>query len=206
MLRYITVFVDYGLCMEIPCSLLMTDAQLLGHIRSFYTLLRMDGGLLEALQTKTISRIDIVEVGDRALECLLADLAKLEEGPVAKSRVRSLQLGFYGPGGRPIFFFKKPERLEGTRIRDELINSKVMAKLHQQEFALNIVRTWDAYRISVIVLLPTGLSVLTSVVWSVVAVLKYGADVQTSTQTAFTIASYMVTAGKESERQLRLIC
>ena len=125
----------------------------------------------------------------------LADPSKIEEGPVISSRVRSLQLGFYGSGTRSIFFFKKPERLEGTRIRDELIDSKVMAKLHQQESALNIVRTWDAYIISVIVLLPTGLSVLMSVIWSALAVLKYGADVQTSTQTAFTIASYMVTAG-----------
>ena len=73
-----------------------------------------------------------------------------------------------------------------------------MAKLHQQESALNLIRTWDAYLISVIVMLPTGLSVLMSVVWSVVAVLKYGVDVQTSTQTAFTIASYMVTAGTQT--------
>ena len=28
-LRYITIFIDYGLCMEVPCSSSMTDAQLL---------------------------------------------------------------------------------------------------------------------------------------------------------------------------------
>ncbi|KAJ2989474.1 hypothetical protein NUW58_g3444 [Xylaria curta] len=61
--------------------------------------------------------------------------------------------------------------------------------------ALNFVTKWDPFWLSVIVLSPTVASIVITVAWPAVAVLKYGADVQTSVQTATSLASYIVTTG-----------
>lgn len=61
--------------------------------------------------------------------------------------------------------------------------------------ALNFVTRWDPFWLSVIVLSPTVASIAISVAWPAVAVLKYGADIQTSVQTATSLASYIVTTG-----------
>ena len=61
-LRYIVLLIDYGPSIEIPCSESMVDADLMKHLNSFLNLLRMERGLLEALQFKTIARIDVIEV------------------------------------------------------------------------------------------------------------------------------------------------
>ena len=119
--------------------------------------------------------------------------------------MRSLQLGYYGSGTRPIFFLKRPEQLQGTNFREELIQDGVMALPNNQAAgrrrALNVLRTWDAYLISITVMLPMAFSLLTSVIWTIVAVLAYGADVQVSVQTAFTVGSYIVTTGEHSGRE-----
>ena len=60
--------------------------------------------------------------------------------------------------------------------------------------ALNLVTGWDASLISIILMAPTALSIIISVGWPMIAVLKYGADVQTSVQTAISVASFIVTA------------
>lgn len=49
--------------------------------------------------------------------------------------------------------------------------------------------------ISIVVLLPTIMSIATVVAWPIIAVLKYEADVQTSVQTGATVGSFIVTAG-----------
>ena len=95
----------------------------------------------------------------------------------------------------PIFYFKKPEQLHGTKLRQELIDEGVLTETESPDYALNLVRSWDAYLISIIVMLPMVLSLLMCILWTLIAVLQFGADVQTSAQTAFTIGSYMITAG-----------
>lgn len=65
-----------------------------------------------------------------------------------------------------------------------------------QKYALNLVRTLDPYAMSAVILLPMSLSLAFGIAWSVVAVRHYGMDVSTSVQTAFTVAGYIVTAGK----------
>lgn len=62
--------------------------------------------------------------------------------------------------------------------------------------ALNFVLAWDPQAAGVVILLPTIISLILCVTWPIVAVLKYEADVQTSVQTATSLASYIVTAGK----------
>ena len=62
--------------------------------------------------------------------------------------------------------------------------------------ALNIVRGWDVHIISLIILFPIFISLWISIIWSVVASVHFKLDPQASTQTGFTIGSYVVTAGK----------
>ena len=64
-----------------------------------------------------------------------------------------------------------------------------------QARALNIVRDWDPHVTSIIIIFPTALSLIISIVWSIVAAVHFKADVQASVQTGFTIGSYVVTAG-----------
>jgi hypothetical protein len=71
----------------------------------------------------------------------------------------------------------------------------VLTQPSQQTHALNIVRTWDPNVATIMVLLPVALSLSVSVIWSVVVLVCFKADVQASTQTGFTIGGYVVTAG-----------
>lgn len=61
--------------------------------------------------------------------------------------------------------------------------------------AINIVENWSTEAGAVVVGLPLVISLLFCIVWSAVAVAVFGADVNMSTQTGFTIGSYVVTAG-----------
>lgn len=62
--------------------------------------------------------------------------------------------------------------------------------------ALNIRSAWHGPSASIIILAPTVLSLAIAIVWPIVAVRSYHADVQLSVQTASNVASYVVTAGK----------
>jgi hypothetical protein len=61
---------------------------------------------------------------------------------------------------------------------------------------LEFVRAWDSLAVSLISLIPFGLSLLFAGVWIGVSIRQYGTDAQVATQTAFTVAAYIVTAGK----------
>jgi len=61
--------------------------------------------------------------------------------------------------------------------------------------ALNIVRNWDPYITSTVVLIPVVLSFFVAVLWSAIAAAVFKVDFNASTQTAFTIGSYIVTTG-----------
>lgn len=62
--------------------------------------------------------------------------------------------------------------------------------------ALNFVSGWDTAGASLVILTPIAISLVVTVVWPIVAVLKYEEDVQTSVQTGTAVASYLITAGK----------
>jgi hypothetical protein len=61
--------------------------------------------------------------------------------------------------------------------------------------ALNMVNKWNTDAAGVVVAIPLLASLVLGVVWAVVAVAVYHADVNTSVQTGFAIASYVITAG-----------
>jgi hypothetical protein len=74
-----------------------------------------------------------------------------------------------------------------------------------QARALSFVSGWDTFLASVVIITPTVLSVILCIVWPAVAVMKYGADVQTSIQTGTALASYIVTAGQSIQLTIKRI-
>ncbi|KAF2679043.1 hypothetical protein K458DRAFT_315415 [Lentithecium fluviatile CBS 122367] len=177
----IIVFIDNGSRLAIPCPRDLDDRSLLWHIRIFYDLIRARGGLFELLGPTSSERIDIL---------------KLENGdPVGPVTGPPLALGKHGPYGRQIYHFKDPSRAEGIKVGSRLLDEGVMMQSGAQECALNIVRSWDPYATTVIVLVPVGLSLVISVLWSALAIYYFKQEAQASTQAGFTIGGYVVTAG-----------
>lgn len=113
-----------------------------------------------------------------------------------------MQISITAKTSQPRFFLKRPTSTDlshihlGTDLVQRLETEAVLTPPGQQTCALNIVRSWDPYITSTIILIPVVLSFIVSVLWSVIAAAYFKADVNASTQTAFTIGSYVVTAGK----------
>jgi hypothetical protein len=106
-----------------------------------------------------------------------------------------LALGNHGPYNRQIHHFKHPGGVRGDDLKTKLFEKQVLAAANSQKSALNIVRTWDPYVTSILVLFPVVLSLVISIVWSVMGSMWFKGDVHATTQTGFTIGSYVVTAG-----------
>jgi len=180
-IEYIFMFIDHGQMVPIPCSAkLNTDKALLSHISTFYYLTRMRALVVEFLGGKAVARIDYV---------------KLLGNRVPGERLGTLDLGFYGDAQREVALLKDSSGVEGSNMLNAFRPSGLLATEGHHLSALNVVRTYSASRISFLILLPTILSIAVAVAWPVVAVFYYGAEVQASVQTSFTIASYVVTAG-----------
>jgi hypothetical protein len=199
----IIMFMDNGHRLAVPCSSKADDKELMQRLHIFYDLIRTGGGIFEFFGTKSSQRIDIVKVSFWFWDVVApsADImlsSQLEQTYSVGKRVGPpLNLGRHGPYNRQIHYFKDPSELRGTEIRMHLMDNTigVLTEPDQQTHALNIVRTWDPYVATIMILLPVALSLSVSVIWSVVASVRYKADVQASTQTGFTIGGYVVTAG-----------
>jgi hypothetical protein len=61
---------------------------------------------------------------------------------------------------------------------------------------LEFVRAWDRHKLSIIALLPFFFSVAFAAIWIGVSIGTFGVDAQVAVQTAFTVAGFIVTAGK----------
>jgi len=56
-----------------------------------------------------------------------------------------------------------------------------------QLYALNLVKGWNANSASSLVATPIVFSLTVSIIWPIVAVTRYGMDIQISVQTGFTV-------------------
>lgn len=79
----------------------------------------------------------------------------------------------------------------------ELRRASVYRELAQEDSpkGLRFVIGWDTTLISMVILIPITVSIATVFTWPMVAVLRYGADVQISVQTGATVGSFIVTSG-----------
>ena len=110
---------------------------------------------------------------------------------VLGSRLGTLQLGRYR--GRLVNIFKNPNLGARTiavadTIRDLPKNS-----------ALEFQRTYDVGAISAVVAIPPLASLIFGIAWVRVYAHKDNADLQAIVATAFTVSSYIVTAGRTSD-------
>jgi hypothetical protein len=113
---------------------------------------------------------------------------------------KSLSLVRKGNHDSQDYYFKNPSLLRGTALRDRLLHevSQVLNSDSLPQGALHIVRRWDPVTASIIGLLLVMISLGASIMWNVVAVNGFGADVQVSTQAGFTIGSNVVTADMQT--------
>ncbi|RYN82910.1 hypothetical protein AA0120_g9525 [Alternaria tenuissima] len=179
--KELVVFLNNGRPFVVPCSSTAEDKDLLQQMRMFYDLQRISHGLFEFIGVRSIQRIDVVKLHNRDI--------------VGKRLKDSLDLGLPGSYDRQAHYFETFSALKGDDIQKRLIRQHVLTKPSQQKNALNIIRSWDPQVTTRVIIFPILLSLIVSIVWSIVASTKFKADVQTSTQTGFTIGSYVVTAG-----------
>ena len=106
---------------------------------------------------------------------------------VLGNRLGTLQLGRYK--GRLVNVFENPELGAHTVEVAETIRSVA------ENGALEFQRTYDVGTISVVVAVPPVASLVFGIAWVRVHTHK-GVDLQVAVQTAFTVSSYIVTAGK----------
>ncbi|KAL5386725.1 hypothetical protein PMIN02_008412 [Paraphaeosphaeria minitans] len=190
----IVLFVDNGYRLQIPCSRGTNDKDLVRLLRMFYELIMARRGVIQIFGFRTSARIDVVQ---------------LQFGAAVGPKIGPpLDLGRHGPYNRQIYFFRDSSPLHGTEIRDRLLLENVLHDMHtnsqqipstiaplEQARALNIVRSWNPRSASVTVAIPVFCSFAVAIIWSAVCTLRYGADIQDSVQTGFTIGSYVVTTG-----------
>jgi hypothetical protein len=99
---------------EVPCSKRMMDEDFVRHIRSFYYILRTQGGLLEALSFRELNFIEVVTVRTRAEnDCkTFTNFIKLERNMAVGYRKYYLDLGRYRYDNRLVHFFRHPSQLK----------------------------------------------------------------------------------------------
>ena len=107
---------------------------------------------------------------------------------VLGSRLGTLQLGRYK--GRLVNIFENPELGAHTVTVAETVR-----KISENS-ALEFQRTYDVGAASVVVAIPPVASLIFAIAWVRIYAQK-GENLQTTVQTAFAVASYIVTAGKD---------
>lgn len=150
-----------------------TDEAMLARIRSFYQMMLVGQGFPALVFPKQLQRIDFVEMSKDSL--------------VLGGRLGTLQLGRYK--GRLVNMFENPKLGAHTDAVAETIRTVPKSS------ALEFQRTYDVGAISVTVAIPPLASLIFGIVWVQVYAHKSNADLQVIVATAFTVSSYIVTAG-----------
>ncbi|KAF7512971.1 hypothetical protein GJ744_011237 [Endocarpon pusillum] len=161
--------------LKVPIPTGPDDAATFRVLQMWYCMMQFRMGLGEILLPKRLTRIDRVRI------------CKVELRPVGLgSKIESLVLG--RSKSSHVAFFEDPEKVKGQVT----VTQKLLANTENE--GLEFVRSWNIVAVSAIVLLPFVLSLIFSGIWIGVSV-KKDTDVQVAVQSAFTVASYIVTAG-----------
>lgn len=121
------------------------------------------------------------------------------DNPVLGERLKSYDLGRNASSN--VVNFLKPDRLDPKQYfqtADMLSDVKTEG--------LEFVRAWDRNKVSVIALIPFVLSLVFAMIWIAVSIAHYAVDAQVAVQTAFTVAAFIVTAGKFRSLVLATVC
>lgn len=110
----------------------------------------------------------------------------MSNSPVALgAKIETIDLGRSRRGF--VTFFEAPEQLAGQHNLTEKLKNAA------ENEGLEFVRVWDSFALSVVVVTPLLGSLVFVAIWVGVFV-RRGHDLQLTMQTAFSVASFMVTA------------
>lgn len=165
---------------EVPCGSSMRDKEIVAQISRFFYAKLMARPRYHALSLKTLGSVEIIEICDGL--------------PTGK---RDCKIDFgKNMHNRPIKYFQKWDKLDESNFLDTLKKDGVVSSCNDQKTrAINMVTTWHGWIVSAVVLAPSILGIMTAIVWPEIAVLNFHEDPQTSIQTGFTIAGFIVTIG-----------
>ena len=116
---------------------------------------------------------------------------------VLGSRLGTLQLGRYK--GRLVDIFENPE------LGAQTVTVAETVRKISKNSALEFKRTYNVGAISMVVAVPPVASLIFAIAWVRIYAHK-GENLQTIVQTAFTVSSCIVTAGKDREVYVYLEC
>ena len=102
-------------------------------------------------------------------------------------RIETIDLG--RSAGRIVSFLEAPQRLNGQHDLTQKL------KASPENEGVEFVQFWDTGSISIVAVSLLFASLVFTAVWISVFV-RRGADLQATVQTAFTVASFMVTSSK----------
>lgn len=147
------------------------------------------GVLTEARRYRTNTLNDrmnseTLAVPEREASGALSGIAGASQAPIADGGIPLLVLG-QGPQQNP-----GPDQ-----IQNEAHPPQQYPLHHDKTRALNFVSTWHTDLVATAVILPAVVAIVVSIVWPLVAVVHFHADMQTRVQTGFSIAGFIVTTG-----------
>lgn len=104
--------------------------------------------------------------------------------------VKTLELG--RRGSSHVANLLDSSRLDGDQGTQ---TAEIVSKANCE--GLEFVRTWDRTKVSFISVISFFISLVSATVWIGVSIGRFNVEAQLAVQTAFTMASYIVTAGKQ---------
>ncbi|RYP03168.1 hypothetical protein DL764_005317 [Monosporascus ibericus] len=215
----VIMFRDNGRPLLIPCRWDITDQQLIRHIGNFYYLQRLEAVFLSSLAS-TINIIEVVRLeqrlgvgsheyylnlarygsGNRLIRFWLRPSQLSGTSIVEKLTTDAVLAAPALPEAQaqavPTLFsilFGFSSQQPTAEVAAQVAAQNQALGDHKME--LNIVDMWNTEAATVIAAVPLLSSLVVGIVWAVVAITVYQADVNVSVQTGFTIASYVITTG-----------
>jgi hypothetical protein len=112
-----------------------------------------------------------------------------KNSPVLGDRIKTYDLG--RDSSSKVVNFLNPDSLDPKQHHQ---TTDMLSNIDSE--GLEFIRAWDRNKVSVIALMPFLVSLLFAIIWIAVSIAHYKVDAQVAVQTAFTVAAFIVTAGK----------
>lgn len=178
-----------------------SDRETFESLRMWYCWMQVRRDFGEVLLSRKLIRIDKVEVRRCLIACFkrtdtkFRQICKCKDGiPGLGGKVKALELG--RSGSNNVVNLENPHRLPEEQRHKSADMLEDPTGQGVPAYGLEFVRAWDSTAVSVISLMPFVFSLAFVAVWIGVSVGTYEVDAQVATQTAFTVAAFIVTAGK----------
>jgi hypothetical protein len=176
-----------------------SDAETFKQLLMWYCWMQYKGGFGEVLLPRKLVRVDKVQVGIASIPGFAPSPISKERdiqicptstnNPVLGERIKTYDLG--RDTSSKVVNFLKPDSLDQKQHHQ---TTDMLSNVDSE--GLEFIRAWDRNKVSVIAVVPFAVSLLFAMIWIVVSMARYKVDAQVAVQTAFTVAAFIVTAGK----------